>query len=304
MKDIEVICVNDGSTDRSGAICEEFARNDSRFKVWHKKNEGVSATRQFGINHSHGEYVIHLDADDYAEEDAYEKMYSKGIEENADIIICDALRILQDRTEYMDFSLKEYSHAEIIRDLISSFGSVWNRMIRRSIIEECNASFPAYLQYGEDKVFLATLLGKSYENGRRFKICHIPEPLINYDTSSNNNSLSKLPPGDFVKKRMTMLTKVGEVINLKEFGQAYFSHIFQEAYSVLRNISYYDYSEEDYISTFKIFHQGIKDQTPFSLKKVLVSIALDKGYKTALRWRWILAPNILLDKIKRWKNKN
>ena len=101
-----------------------------------------------------------------------------------------------------------------------------------------------------------------------------------------------------------MLTKVGEVINLKEFGQAYFSHIFQEAYSVLRNISYYDYSEEDYISTFKIFHQGIKDQTPFSLKKVLVSIALDKGYKTALRWRWILAPNILLDKIKRWKNKN
>ena len=303
LKELEIICVDDGSTDQSGEICDEYARKDPRFKVFHKKNEGVSATRQFGVENASGQFIIHLDADDYASPDAYKTMYEFGVSKNADIIICDAIKITDCGTEYMDFSLKKENHEEMINDLFSSFGSVWNRMIRLSLIKETGASFPEYLQYGEDKVFLAKLLGRSYQNGHRFVIHHLSKALINYDTSSNPVSLSKQTPGTFAKSRVNMLTEVGKEIDLDRFGKAYYCHLYKQAYSVLRNISEYGYTESEFINVFSPFRNGIKKMAPMLPQKTLVLIALDKGYKTAFKWRWILTPIILLDKIKNWKNK-
>ena len=60
----EVIMIDDGSTDASGNICDEYARSDKRFKVKHKQNQGVSAARQDGIDEARGEYTIHVDPDD------------------------------------------------------------------------------------------------------------------------------------------------------------------------------------------------------------------------------------------------
>ena len=89
LQEFEVILIDDGSKDFSSAICDEYVGSDSRFSVIHKQNEGVSAARQTGLDAAHGEYVIHVDSDDWVEPTMLEELYTKAISENADIVICD-----------------------------------------------------------------------------------------------------------------------------------------------------------------------------------------------------------------------
>ena len=75
--DFEILLIDDGSPDHSGDICDEYARKDSRVRVFHKENEGVSSTRQCGIDNAKGEYTIHADPDDWVEPDMLEELYKK-----------------------------------------------------------------------------------------------------------------------------------------------------------------------------------------------------------------------------------
>lgn len=63
--DYEILLIDDGSTENSGLICDDFAKKDSRVKVFHRKNQGVSAARNYGVSQAQGEYILFLDADDY-----------------------------------------------------------------------------------------------------------------------------------------------------------------------------------------------------------------------------------------------
>ena len=71
LADIEILLIDDGSPDGSGMICDEYARKDSRVKVFHKSNGGVASARQCGLDHACGEYVIHADPDDWVESDIW-----------------------------------------------------------------------------------------------------------------------------------------------------------------------------------------------------------------------------------------
>ena len=87
--DFELLLIDDGSTDKSGTICDEYAKKDKRIRVFHKENGGVSTARQLGIDKAIGIYSIHTDGDDWIEKDMLKDMYDKIIEKNADILIAD-----------------------------------------------------------------------------------------------------------------------------------------------------------------------------------------------------------------------
>ena len=87
-KNIEIILVDDGSTDHSGVICDKYAKRDSRIRVLHKENGGLSDARNKGIDISNGEYLSFIDSDDWIELDMIEKMYNNAIDNSADISIC------------------------------------------------------------------------------------------------------------------------------------------------------------------------------------------------------------------------
>ena len=86
-KDIEIICVNDGSTDNSLSILEEYARTDSRIKIINQKNQGVSSSRNNGIKSARGEYIMFLDSDDLYKPDLCEKVVEKIDSQSPDIVM-------------------------------------------------------------------------------------------------------------------------------------------------------------------------------------------------------------------------
>lgn len=88
-KDLEIILVDDGSTDNSRKICDEYAKKDKRIKVIHKSNQGVSAARNDGIDIAGGEYYAFVDSDDYVSSKMFERLYSNAVRYNADISVCD-----------------------------------------------------------------------------------------------------------------------------------------------------------------------------------------------------------------------
>ena len=87
MQEIEFIVVDDGSTDGSGVICDEYARRNPKFKVIHQQHSGLAAARQTGMDNAKGEYVIVCDSDDWVEPEMYETLYNVAAESNADIAI-------------------------------------------------------------------------------------------------------------------------------------------------------------------------------------------------------------------------
>lgn len=87
-KDIEIVCVNDGSTDKSLEILKEYSLNIPNIKVVCQKNKGILESRIIGYQHATGEYIAWVDNDDFIATDMYEKLYTLAHDKNADIAIC------------------------------------------------------------------------------------------------------------------------------------------------------------------------------------------------------------------------
>lgn len=103
-KDLEIILVNDGSTDNSLEICESYAKEDSRIKIINKNNGGLSSARNVGLDACKGDYVTFIDSDDWVSLDYIEILYKNIIDNNADISIINAIKV---KSQNNDFTLKE-----------------------------------------------------------------------------------------------------------------------------------------------------------------------------------------------------
>lgn len=96
-KDFELILIDDGSTDGSGKMCDEYLKMDSRIKVVHKENGGQGSARNVGIEMASGEYIGFVDSDDYIDADMYELLYNNLVKENADMSICGEWHCYKDK---------------------------------------------------------------------------------------------------------------------------------------------------------------------------------------------------------------
>ena len=142
-KDWELILVNDGSTDNSGKICDEYVLKDSRIKVIHKKNEGVTATRDRGVKEAKGEFLFFIDGDDYITENALELFINKQKENDADLVrgdfvLCDENEIIiPSQNTKFNFDNKY----DWLRCVINEGGYICNSLIKKSLyIEASNIS--------------------------------------------------------------------------------------------------------------------------------------------------------------------
>ena len=93
--DFELLLVDDGSPDRCGEMCDEYAKGDSRIKAFHKRNGGLSDARNFGIEKALGEYLMFVDSDDYIHEQMLETLHRLITENDADLAVCSAMDVFE-----------------------------------------------------------------------------------------------------------------------------------------------------------------------------------------------------------------
>lgn len=200
--DWEAILVDDGSKDYSGVICDEYAKRDSRFKVIHKENGGVSSSRQAGLEAAVGEFVIHTDSDDWLETKMLEELINHQKKNGADVIIFDFYRVTNGVKTHTIQKPSSLDHKQVLKDIISGrlYASCWNKLIRHSTITKFEASFPKGINLGEDKCFLASLLKHSVT------VSYLPHPLYYYDASINDNSIVRKITKESIESGIAMVT--------------------------------------------------------------------------------------------------
>lgn len=138
-RNLEIILVDDGSTDRSGKICDELAKEDERIKVIHQKNAGLAAARLTGYQKSSGGVIGFVDSDDYIKDSMYEMMINEMNNTNADIVFCDYSSITNNkkRNTYFAADNKLFNKNEALKyianDEIKSF--MWNKLYKKDILK-------------------------------------------------------------------------------------------------------------------------------------------------------------------------
>ena len=154
LSDIEIICIDDGSSDNSLKILKDFSKGDDRFKIFHQENFGAGFSRNVALEKVTGEFVLFLDSDDWIENDTCEKLYNQAINLNSDLVLFDAVRHLPDN-QSMDLihflgedSNKNFSSLSFDYKLVKNkvlnayFGVIWSKFYKFSYIIENNIKFP------------------------------------------------------------------------------------------------------------------------------------------------------------------
>ena len=183
-RDFEVILVDDGSPDGSGAICDEYAKKDPRVRVFHKENGGVSSARQCGLDHARGEYTIHADPDDWVEPNMLEELYAKAKAENADMVICDFYVNDSRGQRYVGQRPSALDHETVLRELFQQLhGSCCNKLVRRACYREHKVSFPLEFSFCED-VYVNTSLLKN-----KIRVAYLSKAFYHYEQDVNDESI-------------------------------------------------------------------------------------------------------------------
>lgn len=204
--DIEIILIDDGSTDKSGQICDHFAEIDNRVKVLHKKNEGVANARRDGVEKATSAYICFLDSDDFLENVYCEKMYDCIKTYNADIVECafykftngqdNEHQIFQNDTHFED---KEFRRVYVGDMIINGTEAVvvWNKLYKREYIARY------VVEYGKD------LLEDYIFNLQYFamvkKYIYIAQPLLHYRQVAGSLSRKCNPNTYQILKKMDLL---------------------------------------------------------------------------------------------------
>ncbi len=194
-KDLEIILIDDGSTDQTPGLCDKLVHEDSRIKVVHQPNSGVSAARNKGIELAKGDYLCFVDSDDFVEPDYLQRLLHSITSANADIAICDPFGkaipvkegILGSPSEIID-AILGYGKTEINQ-------AVWNKLFRKEVIQ--NLRFATDIFLGEDTLF-GVEFAKHCKRG-----CHVSKGLYHYEEPTASTAYRSDPK--LLKKYLTYI---------------------------------------------------------------------------------------------------
>ena len=194
LMNIEIICVDDGSTDKSGEILDQYAQKDQRIVVIHQENAGAAAARNTGLRIAKGIYIGFSDSDDSSEASMYELMVSEAEKQNADLVFCGA-KLIPERPRAAQWLFESLSpNRRIIekQDVKFCFSDIqtnnflWRTLIRTQIIREHSIMFDEGVRLGEDKLFLCQLT--PYAS----RISVMPDKLYHYHWHRENSLMATL----------------------------------------------------------------------------------------------------------------
>lgn len=258
----ELILINDGSTDQSGEICDEYEKRDSRIKVIHQENGGVSSARNSGLDIAIGKYIGFIDPDDTLERDMFEQLIQASLDHHADIVVCSYRTInLITSTEktspiwkQTDFPIDKASiAAEIIPSVLDtkylSLLPCWNKLYKRSLFDGQQNRFDESRKHGEDArlnlilltqintlVFIKPPLYHYYIHPRQSLTQKFYADLFDYllDNKRFGTSLCNQYNSTKAIKRITNDFIIGSLTHMQDVANSHLSK--QEKYKILHRI--------------------------------------------------------------------
>ncbi len=187
-RDLEIFLVDDGSTDGSPGICDDYASKDSRIKVFHIPNGGVSAARNSVISECSGEWISFIDSDDWLLPEMYEKMVQLSEKTGADTVCCGAMQGNGEKSEvrnmwrFFEGDTHIYNGKEAVGAIIQQSATLWNKLLSSDYVKKY--LFDTKIRYGEDTLFLVNYLLDSK------KTVVLKEPLYYYRCNRAGNVVS------------------------------------------------------------------------------------------------------------------
>lgn len=186
--DFELILIDDGSPDNSGAICDEYAARDARIRVFHQKNAGVAKTRERGIELAQGKYIFWVDADDYVDQKLLEKVLLRFDETGSDIVTYGHADLIGKRI--VEKPLNDQSLAEWQRDtLCGKMGVIWNFASRRELWNREN--YPTEVRQAAEDGYMAIRIFLKAQ-----RITTLPD-ILYYYRNDNGDSVSHKPSAPY-----------------------------------------------------------------------------------------------------------
>lgn len=230
--DLEIILVDDGSTDNSGMICDSFREKDSRIRVIHKENGGVSAARNAGIAEASGEFICFVDSDDWLPNNSIEILVKRAYEDNSDFCVGAYKNVGIRKTDIRSIPDKTVN-IEQVYDILQfrfAFKSPWAKLFRTSIIHQNQLGFILDIPFGEDTIFVWSYL--SYCQ----KISMISSLLYYYSLLNTSNACGKYYP-DFVSWQYIYIDKLAK--NIYRSNLTASENRFLVCHTVLEEFAYW-----------------------------------------------------------------
>ncbi len=245
LKEIEIICVDDGSTDSSYEILKRYEEQDCRVKVLQQNNQYAGAARNVGKKIAVGEYLVFWDCDDFFELEALEMMYQEASETNADVCVCGVNQYFQDTERLIPNNVNYFSRSKIQgdrvfnrvgnEDTILNFTNAvpWNKMFRREYIENLNLDFQA-IRNGNDIYFTMNAIYFAE------RIATVKTPLVNYRCNQANSLFGTLKKSPLVPLQ-AWIDVAENFEKLEEFPERTFANkAIGSVIYLLRNMGDYD----------------------------------------------------------------
>lgn len=228
LNEFEVLMIDDGSTDESGRILDEYSAKDKRFNAFHKQNEGVAMARQLGVDNAKGEYCIHADADDWMDSTMLEQLYTEAKAKNADVVIADYFVNSKQGESICKQQPLDLSPEHVLQDMFDNkiFGSLWHKLVRTDLYRKYNAKFFKGINHCEDLLIWVQLL-----QHLEVKVSYLPKAYYHYVV--NDNSITRHFTHETYEMRLRFRDKLKELLvvpNAKEIIEKVSFGIFIEGF--------------------------------------------------------------------------
>lgn len=235
-EDIEIIALNNGSTDKSLDILNYYAYKDKRIRVINNKNIGVSKSRNIGIKEAKGEYIVFVDSDDWVDFNMIQLLHENISDNNCDLAMCTYVREFRNHSKERIFNLPQvnlYSHDKVkdqlLRKLVGPLGkelanpeyldvlgTVWAKMYKASILKEKNLRFIDLKEIGSGEDILFNI----YVFNEVSKVILLNKPMYHYWRENDNSITSRYIP-NFVEKRKKYFNYIKDFIKDNDLGSEY-----------------------------------------------------------------------------------
>lgn len=237
LNEIEIVTVNDGSSDSSLEVLKRYALKDSRIKVIDKRNGGVSSARNDGIKLATGEYIGFVDPDDWVDQEMYEVMHNNAKSEKADIVMCSYIREFESHSKLKNFNLPskviyedENVKLNIMRrligplneeianpELLDAWGTVWSKLYRAEIIKEKRIRFIDLNKIGTNEDTLFNIEAFYYAKSFLF----LNAPYYHYWRANGTSVTSEYKP-DLVNQWIYLFSYIEKFLKGKNMNQEFY----------------------------------------------------------------------------------